>query len=63
MTTRRTHTIKVVSAGAAIPLGELRWLVKELDGQDEKLAVVVRQDKGDRDPREPGVVSLEVTID
>lgn len=61
MTTRRTHTIKVVSAGAAIPLGELRWLVKELDGQDEKLAVVVRQDEGD--PREPGVVSLEVTID
>jgi hypothetical protein len=61
MTTRRTHTIKVVSAGVSIPLGELRWLVKELDGQDEKLAVVVRQDEGD--PREPGVVSLEVTID
>lgn len=60
MTTRRTHTIKVVSAGASIPLGELRWLVKELDGQDEKLGVVVRQDKGDA--REPGVVSLEVTI-
>lgn len=61
MTTQRTHTVKVTAAGSSVELGELRWLVKQLEGGADTLKVRVEEHRA-QDQRESGSVTLTADV-
>lgn len=60
MSMTRAHSVEVTDTGSSIKLGELRWLVKQLEAGSDDLNVHVSTYPGD--VRDPGSVTLSAQV-
>lgn len=61
MTTSRTNTAKITATGSGVELGDLRWLVQQLEGAPDTDKVRVTANAS-FDARDPGEIIMTADV-